>query len=109
VREHGSKGDVAYAFDVRSGCGILRIDDDAAFRVEGDTSGGEVEAFNVGTAANSDKNYVSFELEQVKDIRELVRKKKDEGTYCLSITPFRRLSLQINLPILLFSRQNLGV
>jgi hypothetical protein len=61
----GSKGDIAYAFNVRRGCGILlRIDNDAAFRVEGDTSGLEVEAFNVGMAANSDQNYVSFELEK---------------------------------------------
>ena len=64
VREHGSKSDVAYAFDIRGGCGILRIDKDAAFRIEGDTGGGEVEAFNVGTAADSDENYVSFELEK---------------------------------------------
>jgi hypothetical protein len=66
VREHGSKGDVAYTFDIRRGCGILRIDNDAAFRVEGDTSGGEVEAFNIRTAANRDENYISFELEKTR-------------------------------------------
>jgi hypothetical protein len=66
VREHGPKGDVAYAFDVRGGCGILRIDNDAAFRVEGDTGGSEVKAFNIRTAANSDEYYVSFELEKSK-------------------------------------------
>jgi len=44
----------------------LRIDNDAAFRVEVNTSGREVEAFDVGTAANGDKDYVSFELERSK-------------------------------------------
>jgi hypothetical protein len=110
VREHGSKGDVAYAFDVWRGCGILRIDNDAAFRVEGDTGGGEVEAFNVGTAANSDENYVSFKLEKSRTSESWFEiLENDEETYCLSLTPFRRFSLQINLPILLVSRQNLGV
>ena len=42
----------------------MGIDSDAAFRVEGDTGGGEVEAFNIGTTANSDENYVSIELER---------------------------------------------
>ena len=64
VREHGSKGDVAYAFDVRGGCGILRIDNDAAFRIKGDTGGSEIEAFNIRTASNSDEYYISFELEK---------------------------------------------
>jgi hypothetical protein len=42
----------------------LRIDNDAAFGIKGNTGGGEVEAFDVGTATNSDKDYVSLELER---------------------------------------------
>jgi len=44
----------------------LGIYDDPAFRIEGDASGGEVEAFNVGTATNSDEDDISFELERGK-------------------------------------------
>ena len=85
----------------------MRIDNDAAFRVEGDTGGSEIEAFNIRTAANSNEYYVSFELEKSRTSAKLIR--KNEETYCLSVAPFRRFSLQINLPILLVSRQNLGV
>ena len=108
VREHGSKGDVAYAFDIRRGCSILRIDNDAAFGVNVDTGGSEVKAFDIRTAANSDENYVSFELEKSRTSTSRLQKKIEE-TYCFSVTSFRRFSLQINLPILLVSRQNLGV
>ena len=75
VREHGSKGDVAYAFDVRRGRSILRVDNDTAFRVEGDTGGSEVEAFNIRTAANSDEYYVSFELENSETSAQVGMKK----------------------------------
>ena len=44
----------------------MRIDNDAAFKVERGTGGPgvEVEAFNVGAAANGDENNVSYELEK---------------------------------------------
>ena len=80
VGEHGSKGDVAYTFDVRRGCGILRINNDAAFRVEVDTGGSEVEAFNVWTTANSDENYVSFELEKSRISGSWFEKKDEKRT-----------------------------
>ena len=44
----------------------MRIDNDAAFKVEGGTGGPgvEVEALNVWAAANGDENNVSYELEK---------------------------------------------
>lgn len=82
----------------------MRIDDNAAFGVEINTGGSKVEAFDVGTAADSDEDYVSFKLN--RGIRmELVRG-NDERTHCLGVAPFRGLGLQINLPIFLVSRQN---
>ena len=79
-------------------------------RVNRDTGGVKVESFNIGTMTNSDKDYISFKLEGLKTLKWVwLVQGNEERMYCLSGTSLCRLSLQINIPFLLVSRQNLGI
>ena len=63
MSQHWSKGDVSDAFDTLDGGVELVVDDDSALVVFLDADRFQVQPFGVGTTANGQQDYVSFQLE----------------------------------------------